>query len=380
MSTRRKFLLVLGGSAVILAAGAAGFALTRTPHAALKPWRDAGTGDTAIVRALSYAILAPSPHNLQPWAVELLGPEEAALHCRLDRRLPAADPFDRQTVIGLGCFLETLRIAAREAGYRAEITPFPEGAGAPRLDARPVARIRLVAEAGEPDPLFAAILERRTNRGSFDTARPVPAATLDEFARLSPAGAAVLTTTDAATVATLRDVTWRAFETEMLTPAPLAESNAAMRFGKAEIEAAPDGLAMSGAMLEALSLAGILSPATMGDTGSFAFRSGLDMWKKALSTSMAFLWITTPVNDRAIQIAVGAVYMRAHLAATLAGLAFHPLSQALEEYPEMAGPYREVHDLLAPPGHTVQMLVRLGYAPAVAPSPRWPLAERMVGA
>ncbi|HQF31619.1 MAG TPA: twin-arginine translocation pathway signal protein, partial [Hyphomicrobiales bacterium] len=69
-----------------------------------------------------------------------------------------------------------------------------------------------------------------------------------------------------------------------------------------------------------------------------------------------------------------------HLAATLAGLAFHPLSQALEEYPEMAGPYREVHDLLAPPGHTVQMLVRLGYAPAVAPSPRWPLAERMVGA
>ncbi|HMQ21972.1 MAG TPA: hypothetical protein PKE00_05745, partial [Planctomycetota bacterium] len=149
---------------------------------------------------------------------------------------------------------------------------------------------------------------------------------------VAPAGAAVLTTGDAATVATLRDVTWRAFETEMLSPAPLAESNAAMRFGKAEIEAEPDGLAMSGAMLEALSLAGILSPQAMSDTGSFAFRSGLDMWKKALSTSMAFLWITTPVNDRATQIVTGAVYMRAHLAATLAGLAFHPVSQALEEY------------------------------------------------
>ena len=72
--------------------------------------------------------------------------------------------------------------------------------------------------------------------------------------------------------------------------------------------------------------------------------------------------------------------MRAHLAATLAGLAFHPVSQALEEYPEMAGPYREVHDLLAPPGDTVQMLVRLGYATAVPPSPRWPLAERITAA
>ena len=57
-----------------------------------------------------------------------------------------------------------------------------------------------------------------------------------------------------------------------------------------------------------------------------------------------------------------------------------PLSQALQEFPEMAGLYREAHARLAPRGGTVQMLCRIGHGAAVGPSPRWPLEAKLVAA
>ena len=64
--------------------------------------------------------------------------------------------------------------------------------------------------------------------------------------------------------------------------------------------------------------------------------------------------------------------MRAQLAATAQGLSMHPLSQALQEYPEQAPHYKAVHDLLgaADRRHTVQMWTRLGYGPSIGPAPR----------
>ena len=62
----------------------------------------------------------------------------------------------------------------------------------------------------------------------------------------------------------------------------------------------------------------------------------------------------------------------AQLAATAQGLSMHPLSQALQEYPEQAAHYQAVHQLLsaADRGQTVQMWTRLGHAPAIGPAPR----------
>ena len=69
------------------------------------------------------------------------------------------------------------------------------------------------------------------------------------------------------------------------------------------------------------------------------------------------------------------------LAANAAGLAFHPLSQALQEFGEMAELYRRAHEELgATNGQVVQMLTRLGYAPDVPAAPRWPLESRLVTA
>jgi hypothetical protein len=97
-------------------------------------------------------------------------------------------------------------------------------------------------------------------------------------------------------------------------------------------------------------------------------------------TAMGHVWLVTDDNSRETQIATGADWLRVNLAATAQGLGFQPLSQALQEFPEMVAPFRQVHDRLAPNGGTVQMLSRIGYGPTVGKSPRWPLESRIMNA
>ena len=70
---RRKFLTIVGGGVIVAAGTAAGgFYATREPRKALAAWNRAGSAfDEPRMRALSYAILAPNPHNRQPWMVDL---------------------------------------------------------------------------------------------------------------------------------------------------------------------------------------------------------------------------------------------------------------------------------------------------------------------
>ncbi|MEM8664188.1 MAG: twin-arginine translocation pathway signal protein, partial [Pseudomonadota bacterium] len=154
MVSRRALLLGLGTTALVGVAGGTVFATTRTPQAALAPWQSPGAlaGDPRI-KALEWAVLAPSPHNRQPWLVALDGDDTATIYCDLERRLPMTDPFDRQIVIGLGAFLELFVLAARNAGSDVAVELFPEGAAEMpnRLDDRPVARL-VLTPGGTADP------------------------------------------------------------------------------------------------------------------------------------------------------------------------------------------------------------------------------------
>lgn len=113
MSSRRNVLKLIGGGVVVAATATGGFlAMNQPSRTARAPWREAGGYDEFRRRALSYALLAPNPHNRQPWLVRLDGDRGLTLFCDLQRRLPATDPMDRQITIGCGAFLELLAIAA----------------------------------------------------------------------------------------------------------------------------------------------------------------------------------------------------------------------------------------------------------------------------
>lgn len=376
---RRKFLQVLGGGVVLAAIGAGVWISSRDPVAARRPWHMAGREKTDIRRKiLSFAILAPNPHNRQPWLADLSIADEITLYCQADRRLPQTDPFNRQITVGLGCFLELLAQAAAEDGYRTDITLFPQGEPQPQLDDRPVAHIRLVwDEAVTPDPLFAYVLSRRSNKEPYALDRTVDSGTLDRVAAAARTSATGHTN-DPGQVETLRRIAWEANKTELNTPHALKESIDLIRIGRAEIEANPDGIDLSGPFLEGLSLAGLLSRAEMLDTASPTYQHQIPILKAPFDTAMAFLWLKTNGNSRADQIRAGRDYVRLNLAATAEGVSMHPLSQALQEFAEMRPHFITMRTALAVGGsETLQMFVRLGYGPAVKGAPRWPVESRI---
>jgi hypothetical protein len=365
--SRRKTLALLGGGIVLAASTAAGaFVSTRTPHSALAPWDAAGRQGDPRLRALSYALLAPNPHNRQPWLAELTGEHDVIIHRDKARDLPVTDPFARQLTIGMGCFLELMVMAAAQEGLAVSLDLFPDG------DDGPVAHARF-APGGAPDPLFAHVMARRSCKEPFtDEAVPASAAAaLAEHARII---------TDATTVSALRALTWDAFEVEAYTPAAMQESVDLMRFGRSEIEANPDGIDLGGPFLESLMLAGLVNRRLQSDPASTGFKAGIDMYRTMLAATPAYAVITSAGNSRGDQIEAGRRWLRLNLATTGLGLALHPVSQALQEFAEMAEINAATHELLAADGSTVQMLGRLGYGPATPRTPRWPLETRLLNA
>jgi hypothetical protein len=379
--SRRKTLALIGGGVIAAATGAAAYAVTRQPRTAHQPWDRAGTYGDPRLDALSWALLAPNPHNRQPWIADVGTPDTVVLYADTDRMLPHTDPLNRQITVGLGCFLDLMRMAGAEAGYRVEITPFPEGASPLALDRRPVARAVFMADAGVArDPLVAHALARRSLKEPYDTARPLPADTIAQIAALARPAGVFGGTVDAGEVADWRALTREALRIEVETPHTFQESVDLFRIGRREVDANPDGIDFAGPLFETLHLTGQFSRAAAADPGSFAFRSGLDAVFANTDTAMGHLWLVSPGNLRADQLAAGADWLRINLACTALGIGFHPLSQALQEFPEMAALYADVHDRLASGGGTVQMLARIGYGPATGPSPRWPLETRLIGA
>jgi len=378
MTSRRNVLFLVGGG-VVLAAGAAGgvIAASQPSGAARKAWAEAGRYEEFRRRALSYAILAPNPHNRQPWVVRLEAENGLSLFCDLERRLPVTDPFDRQITIGCGAFLELLAIAAAEDGYAAAITPFPDGEDMRTLDARPVARVEFTAGAARPDPLFSRVLDRRSNKEPYQ-ARPVPP---DQLAALEREGSlyglASRATDDAQICERLRDLIFRAHYLEVTTPAANQESIDLMRIGAREVAANPDGIELEGPIFTVGGMLGVLNRKTLADPNSEGFRQGVELYRELAKASPAFGWIANANGSRADQINAGRAYARLNLRATELGLGVHPWSQSLQEYPEMAGLFDEVHELISPSAR-LQMLYRIGYAPDVIPTPRRGLEAHLV--
>ena len=368
MVKRRDVLRLVGGGSVVAATG--GCAVLSGPsEAARAPWRRAGDYAEFRRRALSYAILAPNPHNRQPWLVRLDGTHALTLHVDLDRRLPVTDPFDRQITIGCGAFLELLALAAARDGYRAEIAAFPEGDDQRTLDRRPIAHVRFVDGGATPDPLFDHVRARRTTKEAFEP-RDVAA---DDLARLAATGqvhgvsATAIGNTGLAE--TLRDLTWRAHVREATTPKALQESIDLMRIGAAEVEANPDGIRLEGAMIEFGRIFGLIDRKSLADPSSSAFKQGMDKYRGMAMSARAFGWLTNGNRTRKDQLDAGRAYLRLNLEATRLGLAIHPWSQALQEYPEMADIAREAQGLIGAPGR-LQMLFRIGHAKPVMAAPR----------
>jgi hypothetical protein len=377
MLNRRTLLATAGQLLLLTGSRVTAHASESDPTA---PWRaaPAAAHPDRRIRAAGWAVLAPNPHNRQPWLLDLVGSDTVLLRCDLDRRLPETDPFDRQITIGLGAFAELFRMAVAAEGFALEISAFPEGEPQPRLDARPVARFRLAGPGSSPDPLFAQAPFRRSAKGAFDPGRAPDQAML--AALVAAAGPGLHATVDPVRVAALRALTWHAWLTEARTPAAHRETVDLLRLGRAAIAAQPDGVPVAGPGIDPLIAQGVLTRESFAEPGRPGYEAMVGRYEPILAATAAYVWTVTPGATRAEAFAAGRQWLRLNLAATGLGLALHPVSQALQEYPAMAPRLDAMRRLLSVEGPaTVQMLGRIGFlpegTPAPAPTPRWPAAS-----
>ncbi len=153
------------------------------PH--LQPWTpsaDAFPGDSyasdQLEFLLGYAILAPSPHNTQPWRFRI-NVNDAEIYADRHRALPVADPRGRELTLACGAALCNLRVAAEYFGRGYTVALFPKD-GEPDLLAS--LTLHLFSETSSEDVvLFHALTQRHTNRQPF-APDPVPDAILTELA------------------------------------------------------------------------------------------------------------------------------------------------------------------------------------------------------
>lgn len=130
-----------------------------------------------IKSLLSYAILAPSSHNTQPWRFEITD-GAVSIFADRTRALPANDPDDRELTISCGCALMNLRVAAAHKGIGVTFDITPDSGD---LDLLAVISFNKENSLSTDEfGLFKSIEGRRTYRRRF-ASRDIPTAILDSL-------------------------------------------------------------------------------------------------------------------------------------------------------------------------------------------------------
>lgn len=339
----------------------------------LQPWKpgySAAITDPRL-RLAAHGLLAASGHNMQPWRIKLDQKNDKVFTLYADnRRLsPAVDPEARQLMISQGTFLEYVRIAGQQLGYPVDIKLFPEGGyDESRLEesmaSKPVARLTLnsISLVSQP-PLYNYLFQPDTNRGPYtsDKLSPVQLKGLQSINNIS--GLKMNIVQDAGNMKILGDYAEKAAVIEAGVDSVMQESARIFRANEREKNQFRDGFSVegqgtSGIMRHILQGAVTLFPSL--NEGESASKQFINSTTASVKSTPAYVLIISNDNSRVSQIRSGMLYSRLTLTAHLQGLAMQPLSQVLEEYPEMSRLYSGIHREYAAPGQTIQMLARVG--------------------
>lgn len=139
--------------------------------------------------AAKFALLAPSPRNMQPWRIAISDDQKLVLWIDRTRSRPVADPMAREAAISCGVALGYIELSLQAQGVGYTVTTPVDPDQSTRI-----ATIRLTDQAHDPDPVAVGLVDvaakRHTNWSAF-IPRPL---TEDESLRLRAAAHGVTLT------------------------------------------------------------------------------------------------------------------------------------------------------------------------------------------
>ncbi|WP_031078873.1 Acg family FMN-binding oxidoreductase [Streptomyces sp. NRRL WC-3742] len=301
--------------------------------------------------------MAPSLHNSQPWhfrpTPDLLGLEVRA---DLSRAVSAADPDGRALHISIGAAVFNLRVAAAHLGREAVVQLLPNGAGT-----QPRAVLGLSAPLRTPQPfgadLYPAIPQRHSSRHPF-TNRDVPEALVADLITAARDEGVTLTVLEEHG---MRRVLALTSEAEARIAADVTREAETHRWLR--LEPSYDGIplaALGSHDRDAhLPMRGFAGHPPRHTTPAAHFEA-----LPQIAT------LTTHFDGQADWLRTGQAMERVWLLATVHGLRASVLHQAVE-IPDTRWRLR---DPAEGPAH-VQLVLRLGYGPPGAASPRRPVSQ-----
>ncbi|MCW2963150.1 MAG: hypothetical protein JWO17_402 [Actinomycetia bacterium] len=387
--TRRTLLRRAGlgiGTVLVAGSGALGYraydqgVLQVGDGPAYAPW-SSWREQNGLLRLVGAAILAPSPHNAQPWLFEI-GSGRIDLYADRARWTGATDPFRREQYVGLGAALENLVLAAKANGYAPQVTLLPDGSGSSH-----VARIELARSSPQASALYAQIPNRHTNRYAYVQGKRAPTAALDAMAGLNNSAtgdARLFWFAGAAQRSLIGDLLIEATEALMADPDQSASDYAWFRQNWDEIQRQRDGITIDAAGLSDLvaALAKLLPAQSQTATDNAWLAATRNTHTK---TAAGYGIVAVRDADHNLQrLQGGRLLERIHLWASGNGIALHHMNQLTERADReiqlgLAHRFGDQLTELMPSGWQALSTFRIGY-PTHTPhkSPRRSVAAVIV--
>ena len=307
----------------------------------------------ALEQLLSAAAAAPSIHNTQPWRYRLR-PETATLEVRAvpERALRATDPSGRALHVSIGASLFNLRVAARHLGWEPAVRLLADPSEPQLLATVRLAESRGTGAGAGPD-LFDAIWRRHSSRLPF-TPRTVPTGIIAELAEAAHVEGAVFEVAGEAAVRRMLGLTAEAERRTLADPSRGQES----RHWLLRAETGPYGIPAA-----ALGPQDAFERIPVRDFTAERYAARLPAAPFEPHPLIAVL--STAHDSRVDWLRAGQALQYVLLLATAHQLRSSLLHQAME-WPDLRTSLR---DPRRGHGH-VHLLIRLGYGPEGAPSPR----------
>lgn len=338
----------------------------------LEPWQRTYSQkfDDPRVRLAAHGLLAANGHNMQPWKIRLDkdDPMVFYLYTDSDRLTNEVDPFARQMMITQGTFLEYVKIAGDELGYKIAVELFPEGGYDEQklpesMKNKPVAKIMLTKDKPRSNPLFDPMFLPDTNRAAYQSNK-LTSEQINQLEAINTDGnMSIKFFQDKENIEKLGSYAMKGATIEAGVNRVMQETETIFRANEYQKNRyrygfSVEGQGTSGVMRHIMQ--GVVTLFPSMNSGKAASALFIQSTRTSVDNTPAYAMIITKDNSRSSQVKSGMLYSRLILATHRLGFVMQPLSQVLEEYPEMKELYNSIHREYASDGGTIQMLVRLG--------------------